>query len=410
MSIYCHNSRPKTARKKPMTLLHTLRFLSIAGLGSLLATSTFAQEGGYSYGGLSIGQTRAKIDEARITASLLGSGLSTSAMSLDESGQGLKVFGGYQFNRNFALEAGYFNLGKFGFTSTTVPAGTLSGNIKVQGLNLDLVGTLPLTERLSAIARVGGQYANSRDTFTGSGAVTVLNPNPKARSFNAKFGAGLQFEFSPSFLIRAEAERYRINDAVGNRGDVNMYSLSLVFPFGRAPAPAPRLAAAPAYVAPAPVDVAPAPTPPPVAPPPPVVAAAPVAPVISPPVRRQVSFAADSLFTFDKALVRPDGKMALDKFAQELKGAEYDVITVEGHTDRLGSSAYNQRLSTKRAEAVKAYLVNTGGVPGPKISAVGKGETTPVTKTTDCTGNKPTPKLIACLQPDRRVVVTTGTR
>ena len=395
--------------------LHTLRFLSIAGLGSLLATSTFAQEGGYSYGGLSIGQSRAKIDEARITAGLLGSGLSTSAFSRDESGQGFKVFGGYQFNRNFAVEAGYFNLGKFGFTSTTVPAGTLSGSIKLQGVNLDLVGTLPLTQRLSAIARVGGQYAQARDTFRGGGAVTVLNPNPSERSFNAKVGAGLQYEFSPSFLMRAEAERYRINDAVGNRGDVNMYSLSLVFPFGRAPAPAPRVAAAPAYVAPAPVYVAPAPAPapPPVAPPPPppVVAVAPVAPVVLPPVRRRVSFEADSLFTFDKAIVRPDGKVALDKFAQELRGTEFDVITVEGHTDRLGSTAYNQRLSAQRAEAVKAYLVSSGGVPGPKISAVGKGETTPVTKAKDCVGNKPTPKLIACLQPDRRVEVeVTGTR
>ena len=396
-----------------MTSLHTLRLLSIAGLGSLLATSTLAQEGGYSYGGLSIGQSRAKIDEARITASLLGAGLSTSAMSRDESGQGFKVFGGYQFNRNFALEAGYFNLGKFGFTSTTVPAGTLSGGIKLQGLNLDLVGTLPLTERLSAIARVGGQYARTRDTFTGGGAVTVLNPNPSARSFNAKVGAGLQYEFSRSFLMRAEAERYRINDAVGNRGDVNMYSLSLVFPFGRAPAAAPRVAAAPAYVAPAPVYVAPAPAPVvvPAPPPPPVVAVAKVAPVVLPPVRRRVSFEADSLFTFDKSVVRPDGKLALDKFAQELQGTQFDVITVEGHTDRLGSTAYNQRLSTQRAEAVKAYLVSSGGVPGPKISAVGKGETAPVTKAQDCVGSKPTPKLIACLQPDRRVEVeVSGTR
>ena len=398
----------------PLPTLHTLRVLSLAGLGSLLVTSTLAQEGGYSYGGLSIGQSRAKIDEPRITAGLLGSGLSTSAFSRDESGQGFKVFGGYQLNRNFALEAGYFNLGKFGFTATTVPAGTLSGSIKLQGVNLDLVGTLPLTERLSAIARVGGQYAQARDTFSGGGAVTVLNPNPSERRFNPKLGAGLQYEFSPSFLVRAEAERYRINDAVGNRGDINLYSVSLVFPFGRTPAPAPRVAAAPVYVAPAPVPApAPAPAPAPVAPPPPppVVVAAPVAPVVLPPVRRRVTFEADSLFTFDKADVRPDGKAALDKLAQELKGTQYDVITVEGHTDRLGSAAYTQRLSTQRAEAVKAYLVSSGGVSGPTISAVGKGETTPVTGAKDCVGNKPTPKLIACLQPDRRVEVeVTGTR
>ena len=124
-----------------MTSLHTLRLLSIAGLGSLLATSTLAQEGGYSYGGLSIGQSRAKIDEARITANLLAGGLTSTAMTRDDSDTAYRLFGGYQFNPNFALEGGFFSLGKFGFTSTTLPAGTLKGQIKLQGLNLDLVGT-----------------------------------------------------------------------------------------------------------------------------------------------------------------------------------------------------------------------------------------------------------------------------
>ena len=404
MSTPATTRRRPTARKNKMTPIKTLRLLSLAGLGSLLAASSFAQEGSYYYGGLSIGQSRAKIDEARITASLLGSGLTTTSMARDESDTAFKLFGGYQFNRNFALEAGYFNLGKFGFTSTTVPTGTLDGRIKLQGVNLDLVGTLPLTERLSAIGRVGAQYARASDTFRGSGAVQVLNPDPSAKGTHYKAGVGLQYELSPSLLVRAEAERYRINDAVGNRGDVNLYSVSLVFPFGRSSAPAPRAMAAPAYVAPAPV------APPP--PPPPVVAAVPPAPVVAAPVaRRRVSFAADSLFTFDKSVVRPEGRAALDKFAQELKGTEFDVITVEGHTDRLGSTAYNQRLSTQRAEAVKAYLVSSGGLAAAKVSAVGKGEAAPVTKPEECKGNKQSPKLIACLQPDRRVVVeVTGTR
>jgi len=394
-----------------MTPIKTLRLLSLAGLGSLLAASSFAQEGGYYYGGLSIGQSRAKIDEPRISASLLGSGLTTTSMTLDESDTAYKLFGGYQFNRNFALEAGYFNLGKFGFTSTTVPTGTLDGRIKLQGVNLDLVGTLPLTERLSALGRVGAQYASARDTFRGSGAVQVLNPNPSAKGTHYKAGVGLQYELSPSFLVRAEAERYRINDAVGNRGDVNLYSFSLVFPFGRTPPAAPRAMPAPAYVAPPPVAALP--PPPPVvaaAPPAPVVAAAPAAPA-APVTRSRVSFAADSLFTFDQSAVRPEGRVALDKFAQELKGTEFDVVSVEGHTDRLGSTAYNQRLSTQRAEAVKAYLISSAGLAAAKVSAAGKGESAPVTKLEDCKGNKQTPKLIACLQPDRRVEVeVTGTR
>ncbi|MBA3625977.1 MAG: OmpA family protein [Methylibium sp.] len=377
--------------------IHALRLLSVAGLGSLLAASSFAQEGGYFYGGLSVGQSRAKIDEERITDRLFSAGLSTTDMSRDERDTAYKLFGGYQFNRHFALEAGYFKLGTFGFRSTTTPAGTLDGEIKLQGVNLDLVGTLPLTERWSAIGRVGAQHAKARDRFSGSGAVSVSDANPSKRDTNYKVGAGLQYAFSPSFLMRAEVERYRINDAVGNDGDVNLVSLSVVFPFGRASAPAPRLAAAPAYVPPAPA-VAPAPAVvAPAAPPPAVIAVA--------PVRRRLSFSADSLFAFDQSGVRAEGKPALDRLAKDLQGSEFDVITVEGHTDRLGSPAFNQKLSSQRAEAVKAYLVAAGGLPAAKISAVGKSESAPLTQTGDCKGSRPSAQLIACLQPDRRVEV-----
>lgn len=386
---------------------NAMQLLSLAGIGTLMTLSAApaaAQEGGYYYGGLSLGKSQAKIDEERINARLLASGLTTTGMSKDERDTAFKLFGGYQFNRNFAVEAGYFNLGKFGFTSTTTPAGTLNGQIKLQGFNLDLVGTLPLTENLSAIGRVGAQRASARDSFSGTGAVTVLNANPHKSEVNYKFGAGLQYAFSPSLLMRAEAERYRINDAVGNHGGVNLFSVSLVIPFGRAPAVVAR--------APAPVYVAPEPAP---APAPVVVAAAPVAPpvapVVAPPERKRVSFSADSLFSFDKSDIRAEGKAELDGFAKQLQGTRFDVVTVEGHTDRLGSTAYNQRLSEQRANSVKTYLVTSGGVDATKVSAVGKGESTAVTKPEDCKGTKPTPKLIACLQPDRRVdVEVVGTR
>jgi len=385
-----------------MKSIHALRLLSAAGLGAALAVPALAQDDSYFYGGLSVGQSRARIDDERITASLLSAGLTTTSMTNDERSAAYKLFGGYQFNRYFGIEGGYFNLGKFGFTSTTTPAGSLSGQIKLRGLNVDVVGTLPLVENLSLIGRVGAQYAKARDSFSGTGAVTVSNANPSKSDTNYKLGMGLQYAFTPSVLMRAEAEHFRVNDAVGNHGGVNMFSVGLLFPFGRKSAPAP-VAAAPAYVAPAPV-VAPAPAP--------VVVPAPApAPVVLAPERKRVSFSADSLFTFDQWVVRPEGKTALDTFTRELKGSQYDVITVEGHTDRLGSPAYNQKLSTRRAESVKDYLITTGGIDAAKISAVGKGETMPVTKPDDCKGNKRNAKLIACLQPDRRVEVeVTGTR
>lgn len=300
-----------------------LRLLALAGLGSLMAATALAQEAGYPYGGLSLGRSHAKIDEPGINANLLSGGLTTTGMTRDESSTAYKLFGGYQFNRYFALEGGYFNLGKFGFTSTTVPAGALDGRIKLQGLNLDLVGTLPFSERWSAIGRVGAQYARARDTFSGSGAVQVFAPSPSKSELNYKLGLGLQYEVNRSFLVRAEGERYRVNDAVGNHGDINVFSVSLVFPFGREPAAAPRAAAAPVYVAPAQEPAAAPAT---------AIAAAPSTPPPTPieaPARRKVSFSADSLFTFDESVIRPEGKASLDRFTKDLAGAQFDVVTVE---------------------------------------------------------------------------------
>jgi OOP family OmpA-OmpF porin len=124
-----------------------------------------------------------------------------------------------------------------------------------------------------------------------------------------------------------------------------------------------------------------------------------------------VTFSADALFDFDKATVKPAGKQHLDKFAADLRGANFAAITVTGHTDRIGSHAHNMKLSTRRAEAVKTYLVASAGIPAGKIAARGTDGSDPVTKPGECKGKQATKELIACLQPDRRVEVeVSGTR
>ena len=394
-----------------MNTMHTVRLCALAGLGTLLATSAFSQDHSYGYVGLSGGPSRAKIDQPRITTGLQAEGLATSGFARDEKGSAYKLFGGYQFNRNFGVEAGYFSLGKFGFNATTVPAGALNGQLESHGFNLDLVATLPLTESLSAIGRVGGQMHRTRDRFSSTGAVSLLDPNPSKRAGGYKLGGGLQYEVHRNVMVRAEVEHFRIDDAVGNRGGVNAVSVGLVFPFGRTEAPVQRaMAQAPAVMQPPPP--APLPPPPPVmvqAPPPPMVVPTPRPAVV--PERQRVSFSAESLFGFDRADIKPEGKVALDTFARDLRGTRFDLVTVEGHTDRLGSDAYNQKLSAQRADAVRAYLLSAGGLESAKVSAVGKGETRPVTARDACKGNRATPALIACLQPDRRVdVEVTGTR
>jgi outer membrane protein OmpA-like peptidoglycan-associated protein len=121
-----------------------------------------------------------------------------------------------------------------------------------------------------------------------------------------------------------------------------------------------------------------------------------------------VSFEAEPLFSFDKSVVRSDQRSKLDEFAAGLAGTQYDSISAIGFADRIGTEEYNQKLSERRANAVKAYLVRQG-VPARKINTEGRGESEPVTGDT-CSGQRGK-ALIACLEPDRRVDVSvTATR
>lgn len=133
-------------------------------------------------------------------------------------------------------------------------------------------------------------------------------------------------------------------------------------------------------------------------------AAKPAAPAAAPkPAAQKVTLAADALFDFNKADLRAEGKGKLDKLAADIKGIKLEVIIAVGHADRFGTDAYNQKLSEKRAEAVKAYLVGKGVEPN-RIYTEGKGKKQPVTKADQCKGPK-SKKVVDCLQPDRRVEI-----
>ena len=132
----------------------------------------------------------------------------------------------------------------------------------------------------------------------------------------------------------------------------------------------------------------------------PPVAETPAAP---PAVAQKIKLSADALFDFDKAVLKPTGKQMLDELATKLDQINLEVILAVGHTDRIGSAAYNQRLSERRAAAVKTYLANKG-VPSQAIYTEGKGKTHPVTGD-KCNGIKNRKALISCLQPDRRVEI-----
>ena len=94
-------------------------------------------------------------------------------------------------------------------------------------------------------------------------------------------------------------------------------------------------------------------------------------------VRQSIVIQADALFDFDKSVVRPDGKKSIDEALAKLKGVDLEMVIATGHTDSVGSDAYNQKLSERRAAAVKDYLVSKG-IPASKVTTIGKGESQPV--------------------------------
>jgi OOP family OmpA-OmpF porin len=131
----------------------------------------------------------------------------------------------------------------------------------------------------------------------------------------------------------------------------------------------------------------------------PAVAAAPAAaPAIT---SQKITFQADALFDFDKAVLKSEGKSKLDDLASKIGNVNLEVVVATGYTDKIGSDKYNDRLSLRRAQAVKAYLVSKG-IEANRIYTEGKGKRNPVV--TDC-NQKNRKALIACLAPNRRVEV-----
>jgi len=359
-----------------MKFIKASGILACAIAAAMTSSVTFANDDAGWYLGGNLGQSRARLDEHTIVTQV-SPGVFTTLVGDNTIDGGGKLFGGYQINQYVSLEAGYFDLGEFQFYARTRPAGAIHANMQVRGVNLDVVGYVPFTENFSAFARLGVTRALTQNTFDGFGAATRMSGKLSDRDTFPKAGVGLEYKFTDSFSMRAEAERYVISNALYDHNNIDLYSVGVVYRFGAKPAPVPVVKALP-----------PAPTPAPV--------------VVTPPAPRfeKYTLSSTELFGFDsETLSLPQPK--LDEIAAALKtdGGPTQIVIV-GHTDRLGSDEYNQKLSERRAEAVKSYIANKG-VDGSRLQVVGKGESEPVVQ---CTETKKA-ALIECLKPNRRVEI-----
>ena len=291
--------------------------------------------------------------------------------------------------------------GGLGYNSASENTGVAgaSGRYKQTTLGLDALYMFSRSNfRPFLVAGLGA--ARNKVQYSGAG----LAGDDSKTSWLGNVGLGAQYLVNDSFGLQADLREQWSRaplgrTAVGAANDSGtvantLLNLGGIFRFG-APAPMPVVAAAepaPAAV----VETTPAPAA--------VVEPAPApAPEACKPNAETITVGAEKLFGFDKSALKAEGKAALDEAAAKIKAnPEIKAVLVTGHTDRIGSDAYNQKLSEKRAKQVAEYLV-AQGVDSGIITSAGKGESEPVVQ---CTGNKATKKLISCLQPNRRVVIS----
>lgn len=278
---------------------------------------------------------------------------------------GAGVFGGYQINQNLGLELGYDYLGKYKYDAVKSGA-AFSDEVTAQLAQLTLKLGFPVTDNLDLYGRVGGGYGwadTKSDVYKDDSRFVMVGALGAEYAFNLDWAARLEYQYSTPYGSR---------DDTGLRMDNGLLSLAAVYRFGQV----------------APVAPAPAPEPAP-------------APVM---VEKQFTLSSDVLFDFNKATLKPEASQALDSLYSQIEEArpKDGVATVIGHTDRIGSDAYNQKLSEQRAQTVANYLVGKG-IPAAKINVEGRGKSSPVTG--DSCVSKSKRELIVCLAPDRRVDV-----
>jgi len=180
------------------------------------------------YVGLSGGESRSQANSSDLSSALSNNGLTPLSSSLDDSDTGWKLYLGYQFNPNFAVEAGYIDFGKFNFSATTA-GGSLGGDMKSKnGGFIDVLGIIPLSNNFSIFGKLGGYSVKTE--LNGSGVGGSVSASHRSNDWTYGIGAG--YEFNRNVGVRVEWERF--NDFGNNsttQNDMDLTSVGIVFKF-----------------------------------------------------------------------------------------------------------------------------------------------------------------------------------
>jgi outer membrane protein OmpA-like peptidoglycan-associated protein len=291
-----------------------------------------------------------------------------------EEGVGWQIGAEYMFTDRFALEAVYSE------QSQDIDNDVIRHYVDIDDRRWRLDALYYFPNSSNWVPYIAGGAGEGRFDIDVDDSIPTDLDGSHSRETELNLGGGVRYFFNDNVSLRADLRAVQGLD--DSKTDA-VASLGISFSFGGEK--------------PAPVVAPPEPEPY-VAPPPP------------PPQVEKVKLSSEALFDFNKSSLRPGAIQSLDELSNKLSSHKDQIqsVKVYGHTDRIGSAAYNQKLSEERADSVKDYLISHG-VPASKVSAEGKGSSDPVT--TDCTGTKRTKALIECLQPDRRVEVhITGER
>ncbi|SMB83053.1 OmpA-OmpF porin, OOP family [Pasteurella testudinis DSM 23072] len=274
------------------------------------------------------------------------------------------VFGGYQITDNFAVELGYDDFGRAKLRNN----GKTIAKHTNHGTHLSLKASYPVLSDLDVYARVGAALV--RSDYKTYGDASALGREHSLKT-SAVFAGGVEYAILPSLALRVEYQwlnnvgklKYADGSRADYRPDIGSVTAGLSYRFGQGVAAAPEI------------------------------------------VTKKFAFSSDVLFDFNKSSLKAGGSEALDGMTAEVSnsGLANPNYNVAGYTDRIGSDAYNQKLSEKRAETVANYLVSKG-VDQANVTAVGYGKANPVTGS-NCDAVNGRKALIACLAPDRRVEV-----